>query len=153
MQNIVFDGRIIPNTAKNQNLFMYFPSNEAEKKASFCVFRVSTRRPFAKKGDDGYYPTDIIPVKAFGSTADMVHNYFKGGDPIIVTGHFNYDIGGTKEDGSKYPDRLTIVAEKVDFCLNSKSNGEDSNSTSASQSKAPVSSARPAARRNPMSPF
>lgn len=152
MQNIVFDGRILPNTTKNQNLFMYFPANEAEKKSSFCVFRVSTRRPYAKKGDDGYYPTDIIPVKAFGATADMVHNYFKGNDPIIVTGHFSYDIGGEKPDGTKYPDRLTVLAEKVDFCLSSSGNKD--NTTKTESVPAPrATNSRPAARKNPMSPF
>lgn len=117
MQTIIFDGHIIPNT-NGKNNFMYFEGKEG--KSSFVVFAVSTRRPYAKKDENGYYPTDIIPCKAFGATADFIHNYFQGRDAINIMGHFSYDQGGTKPDGTTYPSRLSVICDNVYFPESSK---------------------------------
>lgn len=150
MQSIVFDGRIMPNSDKAKNNFVYFAGSDSKK--SLMAFRVSTRRPFAKKGDDGYYPSDIIPVKAFGPTADFIHEHFEGGDPIMVTGYFAYDIGGVKDDGTKYPDRLGIIATNVEFCLGSGKKKDDGDAMVKSFASTPAP-ATSTAKRNPLNPF
>lgn len=137
MQTIIFDGHIIPNTENSQNNYRYFPANGDKK--SFISFKVSTRRPFAKKSDKGYYPTDIIPCKAFGATADFVNEYFKPKDPIIVSGSFSYEQGGTKDDGTTYPNRMVIMVNSAEFCLGNGKNSEANNSGNATPAQKPVS--------------
>ncbi len=148
MQSIILSGYIVGNTEKVKNNYMYFAGSEAEKKASMLLLRLSVQRPFARKDENGYYPHDFIPMKAFGVTADFINKYFQPGDPITITGHFSTDRGGEKPDGTKYPDRLMVQVDTAEFCLGNGKKKEE-NASSAPATQAPAQSAT---RKNPF-PF
>ena len=92
--NVVFiDGRIVPNTAKSSKNYVYQAAN-GEKK-SYLHFLVSTRKEGAPKGENGYYPTMLKAMKAFGETADQINKNFGPG---------NYILAGNSSNGSFYMD-------------------------------------------------
>ena len=75
MNQVIIDGRILPNTEKSPKNYAYYPATGDPAnggKNSFLHFLLSTRKEGAAKGEDGYYPTEIWSVKAFGSTADQI---------------------------------------------------------------------------------
>lgn len=128
MQTIVFDGYVLPNTEKSKNNFVFFEAKD--NKVAFLSFKVSTRRPFAKKDDNGYYPTDIIPCKAFGPTAELINKYYsQGGGINIASANFSIQEATEKSDGTVYPSHLVLIVREVSFPVVSKKN-EEGNSTS-----------------------
>jgi single-stranded DNA-binding protein len=114
MNIVIYKGRIIPNTANNTKLYNYY-KGEGEKK-SLLTMLVSVQKPYAKKDENGYYPSDLFPVKCFGPQADFINTYFKPGDEILLQGYNVVEKGGEKEDGGRYPDRTVMIIEKCEFC-------------------------------------
>lgn len=96
--NVVFiDGRIVPNTEKSSKNYVYQAAN-GEKK-SYLHFLVSTRKEGAPKGENGYYPTMLKAMKAFGETADQINKNFGPGNYILVQGSLSQDEDFVGNDG------------------------------------------------------
>lgn len=124
MNQITISGNIVGNTQNNDKLYQYYPGNESKK--SVLNFLVSCQRPFAKKDENGYYPSDLFNCKAFGATADFINKYFQSGDAMEITGYLSIDKGGMKEDGTKYPDRTYICVTNPGFAPTSRNKREGS---------------------------
>ena len=113
MNQVIISGNIVGNTNNNQKLYTYYKGNENNK--SVLNFLVSVKRPFGKKDENGYYPSDLWAVKAFGLQADFIDQYYNAGDAISLTGYLAVDKGGEREDGTKYPDRTYICLQSHEF--------------------------------------
>lgn len=57
---------------------------------------------------------DFIPVICFGKTAEIVAQYFKKGDRILIEEGRLHSSNYTKEDGTKIY-TLDVIAERVQF--------------------------------------
>lgn len=132
MNKVIMDGYILPNSEKNPKMFQYIAGTDSKR--SMLTFRLSVQRPFAKKDENGYYPTDIFTFRTWGATADFINNYFKPGDPIIVSGYNSVDQGGERDDGTRYPAFYYVRVEEAFFPLKSR-NGGSSNGNGASDHK------------------
>ena len=53
-------------------------------KTDAILFNLAVQRNY--KANDGNYESDFISCKAFGNTANFIHNYFKKGDAIELEG-------------------------------------------------------------------
>jgi single-stranded DNA-binding protein len=109
---IIMSGRIINNTEKSQHNYMFHPATE-EKKA-FLRMAISCIKPGSKKGDNGYYPTDLWTVKAFGATAEMINNLWGPNKTVCISGELTMsDEYTSPTDGTVYPPRPEIIANSV----------------------------------------
>ena len=124
--NIVhLSGNIVGNTATNEKLYVYRQATDNKK--SVVNFFLSVQRPYAKKDENGYYPSDLIPMTAFGSNADFINKYFIPGSAIIVEGRVAIDPGQEKEDGTRYPSRLYILVDNQEFPPQNRGKAKDEN--------------------------
>ena len=94
MNKVELSGNIVGNTATNEKLYVYRQGTETKK--SVVNFFLSVQRPYAKKDENGYYPSDLIPMTAFGNNADFINKYFGPGSAIIVEGRISIDPGQEK---------------------------------------------------------
>lgn len=62
-----------------------YKKGEGDGKHSYFRGSLSVDRNYKSK-DQKYYDSDIFELRAFGMTADNIHNYFKPGDNILVRG-------------------------------------------------------------------
>lgn len=107
MNQVIIDGRILPNTEKSPKNYAYYPATGDPAnggKNSFLHFLLSTRKEGAAKGEDGYYPTEIWSIKAFGSTADQIDKYFGPNTAI--------EFFGTLGEDEPYTDPATGVERR-----------------------------------------
>lgn len=147
MNFVALKGRIIPNTEKSQNNFVYREGNG--DKRSVLRFIISVQKPYGKKDENGYYPSVLFNLVAFGQTADFVNRYFKQGDQILIS-RAHLDVDPAHDDpntGTHYPARTIIIVDEVEFCSNGNSNGNgNGNNSSVSQAAPtnPVSEPMPA---------
>lgn len=153
MNQVILTGNIVGNTDNNQKLYTYYKGSETKK--SVLNFLVSVKRPFGKKDDNGYYPSDLWAVKAFGPQADFIDQYYNAGDAISLTGYLAVDKGGEKDDGTKYPDRIYVCLQSHEFVpvSHSKKNADGDTvpvaKTAAAQAKAKTAAKKPAAFKMP----
>ena len=111
---IMIDGRIINNTENSPHNYMFRQGNEEKK--SFLRMAISSRKPGSKKGADGYYPTNLWSVKAFGVTAEQINTYWGPGKRVVISGELDMSEEYTSpENGTTYPPRPEIIASRVWF--------------------------------------
>lgn len=126
MNQMIISGNLVGNTQTNDNLYKFYPAHD-EKKAVLS-FLISSQRPFAKKDENGYYPSDLFSCKAFGPTAEFINKYFQAGDAMEITGYLAIDKGGDRPEGGKYPDRVYISVTNPGFAPTSR-NRKDGNAS------------------------
>lgn len=107
MNSVNLIGRIIKDTELKQT-----PNGTA-----VCSFTISVQRPNAKKGADGYYPSDMFNCTAWRQTAEFVDRYFSKGDSIGITGMITTNKYKDKDTG-KERTGYEIVANNVYFVEN-----------------------------------
>ena len=125
MNKVQLSGNIVGNTATNEKLYVYRQGTETKK--SVVNFFLSVQRPFAKKDENGYYPSDLIPMTAFGNNADFINKYFGPGSAIIVEGRIAIDPGQDKEDGTHYPNRFFVLVENQEFAPQNRGKAKEDN--------------------------
>ena len=130
MNKVILSGNIIGNTDKAPKMITYFKGDENKK--SVMNFFVSTLIPHAKKDDEGYYPSELHAVKAFGQNADFINQYFTGGSAITLEGYLKEEKGDSKDDGTKYPDRTYTIVESVEFPPAARGKAKESGAISSS---------------------
>lgn len=87
---------------------------------SYCRFSIAVRKEFVKDG------VDFINCIAWEKTADLISNYFKKGDRILLQGRINtgtYEVNGEKRTS------FDIVVSQIEF-LETRNNMGDSYSSS-----------------------
>ena len=141
MNKVYMDGYILPNSEKNPKMFQYIAGHD--DKRSMLTFRISTIRPYAKKDDRGYYPTDIFTLRTWGATADFIERNFKPGDPIMIQGYNSVDAGGEREDGTRYPAFYYIRVEEAYFPLAKRGSGNGNGNGNGNSTPAPSTSESP----------
>lgn len=132
LNKVILNGRI-PNFEAT-----YYPQ-DGDKNA-FLSMSISVKRNY-KKADEQYYPEDLIRIKAFGSTATFINDYFKAGAGIDIEGSLQKDEKYTDEEtGQEKGGGLFVLVEKVYFpegnasSTNSSTNNSNKN-TGASSNK------------------
>lgn len=145
MNLVTLSGNIVGNTNTNSKLYTFYKGNETKK--SVLNFLVSVKRPFGKKDDNGYYPSDLWAVKAFGPQADFIDQYYNAGDAISLTGYLAVDKGGEKEDGTKYPDRIYVCLQSHEFVPISYSKKKEGGDEVPVAKTAVAAKAKPAAKK------
>ena len=78
---VVLQGRF---PASDKFMFEYKKGEEGSKHSYFRA-SLSVDRNYKAK-DQKYYDSDIFEIRAFGFTADNIHEFFKPGDNILVRG-------------------------------------------------------------------
>lgn len=124
MQIFMTDG-YLNKTEKGYHFF----EAKTDKRAMAC-FTISVRRPYGKKNEDGYYPYDLIPARAYGQTAEFINNNVKHRDALVYKGYFVMDPAVEQADGRTYPAHLVFIVENVEF---SASSGNSGNKASVQQ--------------------
>lgn len=116
MNQIIITGRIIPNTEKSNRNYVYQPAqgdpaNGGKQSWLHCL--LSTQKEGAQKDANGFYPTFIVPLKAFGPTADQINQYFGENTNIEVFGVLmmsdDYEVNGEMRKGNLYVKANRIV--------------------------------------------
>lgn len=148
MQTVLMDGYL----NKSEKGYHFFAA-DGDKRAMAC-FSISTRRPYAKKTEEGYYPYDFVPARAYGQTAEFINNTAKARDGLMFGGYLVSDPA-KESNGVTYPAHLTFIVERVEYAV---SNGSKSdNNTSAGTAPAATNSvsrqAATATKKRPQSPF
>lgn len=108
MNNVVLKGRLTKDVEIRY-------TQGAEPKA-YCMFSVAVNR---MKKDE----CDFINCKAWGKTAELIGQYFKKGQEILLQGRIEVSTQDT--DGVKKT-FTNVVAERVEFC-GSKGDNQASN--------------------------
>ena len=140
MNQMILSGNLVGNTQNNDKLYQFYPAHDDKK--AVLNFLISSQRPFAKKDENGYYPSDLYSCKAFGPTAEFINKYFQAGDAMEIIGYLAIDKGGMKEDGTKYPDRTYISVTNPGFVPASRNRKEGgASSTGATAQNIPVKKA------------
>ncbi|VWL85377.1 single-stranded DNA-binding protein [Oceanivirga miroungae] len=73
---------------------------------SYCRFSIAVRKEFVKDG------VDFINCVAWEKTADLISNYFKKGDRILLQGRINtgtYEVNGEKRTS------FDIIVSQIEF--------------------------------------
>lgn len=76
-----------------------------------CNFTIAVRKDRANK--DGEYGADFINCKAFDKNAENIHNYFKKGNQIAISGHINTSSYENKDGIKKYI--TEVIVDRFDF--------------------------------------
>lgn len=113
MNKIIISGNIVGNSEKAPKMYTYYKGNDDKK--SVVNFFVSVIIPHTKKEENGYYPSDLHPVKAFGQNADFINQFFTNGSAVSIEGYLKQERGSLKEDGTRYPDHTYIIVDSVEF--------------------------------------
>ena len=120
----------VPNFGEN-----YQPKyTQKEDGKSSYFYSVSVKRSF-KKQDEKYYPTDLIPIKAFGTYADILNKYFApgSGNSGILEGRLEKQDDYEK-DGQTIKGGLIVLVEKIHFVDGVKSENTKASNTSTTPS-------------------
>jgi len=86
---------------------------------TMCRFGIAVERNFARQGEERQ--TDFFDITCWRQQADFVCKYFTKGRMIHVEGRIQNDNYTDKNGNKVY--RNSIVAERIDFCGDSRSNG------------------------------
>ena len=109
MNNVVLKGRLTKDVELRY-------TQSAESKA-FCTFSLAVNR--MKQGE-----CDFINCKAWGKTAELIGQYFKKGQEMLLKGRIEVSTQDT--DGIKKT-FTNVVAERVEFCGSKADNAAGSN--------------------------
>ena len=140
MNQIIITGRIIPNSEKSNKNYVYTPSTGDPNmggKPSWLHCLLSTQKEGAQKDDKGFYPTFIVPMRAFGPTADQINQYFGENTNIQVFGVLmqsdDYEVNGETRKGSLY-----IKANKIVYGFGGKPKDETASVAGSAQPRTVV---------------
>lgn len=131
MNQIIVTGRIIPNTEKSDKNYTYYPATGDPAnggKQSFLHCLLSTQKEGAPKDANGFYPTFIVPMKAFGPTADQIHQYFGENTNIEVFGVLAESDPYVGNDGVEHKGSLYIKANRIVYGFGGKPKDETQSS-------------------------
>lgn len=109
MNNVVLKGRLTKDVE-----LRYTQSSEPK---AFCTFSLAVNR--MKQGE-----CDFINCKAWGKTAELIGQYFKKGQEMLLQGRIEVSTQDT--DGIKKT-FTNVVAERVEFCGSKADNAGGSN--------------------------
>lgn len=87
---------------------------------SYCRFSLAVRKEFVKDG------VDFINCVAWEKQAELIANYFKKGDRILLQGRINtgtYEVNGEKRSS------FDVVVTQVEFIETKSSSNMQSNQT------------------------
>jgi hypothetical protein len=153
MNQIIVTGRIIPNTEKSNRNYVYQPAqgdpaNGGKQSWLHCL--LSTQKEGAQKDANGFYPTFIVPLKAFGPTADQINQYFGENTNIEVFGVLmmsdDYEVNGEMRKGSLY-----IKANKIVYGFGGKPKDETAGNSVRTAQPRTVSGTTTRSANNPTS--
>ena len=131
IRNMVHEVGYYPDPEKMGKSVSY-KEGDGDKKKSFFRGKISVKRDFKDK--DGNTVYDFLPFKAFGSQADFIHNYAKGGDIIAIDGQLRMDDNYEK-DGEVVYGQMYILADKVGIISSKNSDNEDGSKPASKPAK------------------
>lgn len=109
MNNVVLKGRL------TRDVDLRYTQGSEPK--AYCMFSVAVNR--MKQGE-----CDFINCKAWGKTAELIGQYFKKGQEILLQGRIEVSTQDT--DGIKKT-FTNVVADRVEFCGSKADNAGGSN--------------------------
>lgn len=110
LNSIVIQGRFTGDPSMR-----FTQSNTAVVSVSLAVQR-------SRKNQNGEYQTDFIDVVFWGSTAEMVYQWFRKGDMAIVRGRLESRKWQDKNGNNRT--QWEVQAEQIEFA-GSKANGQN----------------------------
>lgn len=130
MITVTVTGRIVPNTANSDKNYVYTPATGDPAnggKSSWLHFLMSVQQEGAAKDPaTGYYPTFLLPCKAFGPTADQINQYAGPGSRFGCVGVLLKDKPYTGNDGVEHEGKLYLKAQKIIYdCLSKKEDADN----------------------------
>lgn len=86
----------------------YLPSNTA-----VCEFGLAVNRRYRDRDGNQQEEVCFVDISTFGRQAEVVNQYKRKGDPLLVEGRLRFD-SWTGQDGQKRS-KLTVVCENFQF--------------------------------------
>ena len=120
----------------------YIPNGSAVTNFSIAINRVYNKQD-GEKGQE----TTFVDLEAWDKTAEIISQYFKKGDPILVRGSLKLDTW--EADGQKR-NRLKVRVDTFDFVSKSSDSSSSSGSSESTRQEEPVGVG---ADENPDIPF
>ena len=118
--NCSFVGRIPNHEAFKIN---YFEGNESNGKRSRYSTVLAVKRD-RKKPEDKYYKDDLIPITAWGTTADYLNKWVQRGSMIAITGTLNVETVSS-DDGTRHT-YYNVIVDSVRTISSSSANSDNS---------------------------
>jgi single-strand DNA-binding protein len=115
----------------------YTPSGTAIAK-----FGLALNRKWKDQSGETKEEVTFVDVDAFGKQAELIGQYLKKGNPLLVEGRLRTDSWEDKQTQQKRS-RLGVVLEGMTFLGGGRSDGGDFNSGGGSQYSSGAPSARP----------
>ena len=120
----------------------YLPSGSA-----VCDFTIATNRQYKTREGEQKEEVAFIDTSMFGRRGEVISEYLKKGDPILVEGRLKLDQWETAEGRRS---KLKVIAESFEFVGSSRGGGYgDSNSGSSGYSQPSGQRSQSAQRQRP----
>ncbi len=119
----------------------YLPSGSA-----VCDFTIATNRQYKTREGEQKEEVAFIDTSMFGRRGEVISEYLKKGDPILVEGRLKLDQWETAEGRRS---KLKVIAESFEFVGSSRGGYGDSNSGSSGYSQPSGQRSQSAQRQRP----
>ncbi len=88
-------------------------------KSTVCNFGMAINERYTDRDGEKKETVTFVDVAAFGKTAEVIDEYFRKGDPILINGKLKLDEWEDKKSGDKRS-KLKVIAFEFDFCGDTK---------------------------------
>jgi single-strand DNA-binding protein len=89
-----------------------------------CEFGAATNRKFKTAGGEDREEVCFVDVTAFGRQAEVINEYCRKGDPLLIEGRLKFDSWDDKNGGGKRS-KLTVVVEQFKLMGNKRDDGAE----------------------------
>lgn len=138
MRNVSLAGRVKPFGA-------FYKAGEEKGKGAFATAVVGINLE-TKDEETGYWKEGLMKIKAFGWTAERLHDSFQTGDYIVFSGRLEMGEDYTDKEGNLVKGTWEVFADRID----NYGTKEGDNSTPAAE--APKAPGKPTPKVAPKTP-
>lgn len=138
---------LIGRIPTSEKLKYDFKENASDAKKNFAQGLLAVRRNYKPK-DEQYYPEDLIPFKAFGSSATFLGNYCQRGSTVALCGEIRKADNWENDKGELQYGQLYFHVDGVTKLADPK--GSDEESGGSAKPAAAAKAASPAKKANPL---
>jgi single-strand DNA-binding protein len=85
------------------------------KGTAVAAFGLAINRKWRTDAGEDREEVTFVDVEAFGRTAEVIGQYFRKGNPIMVEGRLKLDQWEDKQSGSKRS-KLKVIVDSFQFC-------------------------------------
>ena len=133
LNSVILQGRF---PASDKFKFDY-RKGEGDGKHSYFRGSLSVDRNYKAK-DQKYYDSDVFEIRAFGVTADLISQYFKPGDNILVRGELVQPEPYENKEGARVFPNVYVNVREFQFTRGNEKTDNQTQPKPATQTKTSV---------------